>query len=109
MGNRQPTVFEQRIYEAVSTIPNGRVTTYKSLAKRVGCGSSQAVGQTLKRNPFAPEIPCHRVISSQLKLAGYTGKVVGEDVKLKREFLAAEGVEFDSSGDLLDSERLIEL
>jgi len=109
MKKRQATVFEQRVYEAISAIPKGRVTTYKSLAKRVGCGSSQAVGQALKRNPFAPEVPCHRVISSQLKLAGYMGKVEGEEVQRKRELLAAEGVGFDSSGSLLDPARLIEL
>mgnify|MGYP006177436067 CR=1 FL=1 len=105
---RAPTEFEQRVYAAVSTIPVGRVTTYKSLAKHVGCGSSQAVGQALKRNPFAPDVPCHRVISSQLKLAGYMGKVEGEEVQRKKELLATEGVEFDSSGSLLDSERLID-
>ena len=109
METRNPTAFEQQIYEATSGIPKGRVTTYKSLAKHVGCGSSQAVGQALKRNPFAPEVPCHRVINSHLKIAGYMGKVEGEEVHRKRELLAAEGVEFDPSGCLLDSGRMIEL
>ncbi|PQJ28874.1 MGMT family protein [Rubritalea profundi] len=77
METRNPTAFEQQIYEATSGIPKGPVTTYKSLAKHVGCGSSQAVGQALKRNPFAAEVPCHRVISSQLKIRRIHGESGG--------------------------------
>ncbi len=107
MISRRPTAFEQRIYDAIVQIPKGRVTTYKSLAKHVSCGSSQAVGQALKRNPFAPEVPCHRVISSTLKIAGYMGKLEGPEVLKKRQLLAAEGVEFDDTGRLLNPNALI--
>ncbi len=88
------TAFQQRVYDAVSRVPKGRVTTYKVLAESIGCGSSQAVGQALKRNPFAPKVPCHRVISSTLRLGGYLGHTEGDAVHTKRRLLAEEGVTF---------------
>ena len=54
---RVPTVFEARVYEALRRIPRGQVTTYGRLAAALGCGSARAVGQALRRNPFAPEVP----------------------------------------------------
>ena len=59
---RQPTYFEGRVYAAVGEITSGKVVTYQSLAHHLRCRSAQAVGQALKRNPFAPQVPCHRVI-----------------------------------------------
>lgn len=88
------TPFQKRVYEALSRIPPGRVTTYKALAASIGCGSAQAVGQALKRNPYAPEVPCHRVIGSDLQLGGYQGQVEGGSVRRKKELLASEGVTF---------------
>ncbi|MFC4991364.1 MGMT family protein [Rubritalea tangerina] len=105
---RVVTAFEQQVYEAISAIPCGKVTTYKYLAQRLGCGSAQAVGQALKRNPHAPQVPCHRVINSQLKIAGYMGQVSGEEVQRKIDLLAAEGVEFDSDGYLEDCSLVLE-
>ena len=63
-ATRTPTAFESQVYGALGEIPRGRVATYAALAARLDCGSAQAVGQALKRNPFAPEVPCHRVIRS---------------------------------------------
>lgn len=104
---RKVTRFEQRVYDAVSAVPLGKVTTYKKLADLIGCGSSQAVGQALRRNPFAPDVPCHRVISSQLKIAGYLGQIVGEEVDKKLSLLAEEGVLFSDSGTLLDRSQIV--
>lgn len=88
------TKFQERVYEAVGSIPRGKVTTYKLLAKHLGCGSSQAIGQALKSNPFAPRVPCHRVIRSDLTLGGYMGKNSGAQLKKKIALLAREGVNF---------------
>lgn len=99
---RTPTEFENRVYGALQEIPAGRVATYSGLAARLGCGSTQAVGQALKRNPFAPAVPCHRVIKTDLTLGGYAGKVKGVRVDRKRRLLAEEGVEFDDEGQLTD-------
>ena len=91
---RPVTAFEERVYEATRRIPRGKVSTYKFLAEEIGCGSSQAVGQALKRNPFAPEVPCHRVVKSDRSLGGYAGQTEGAKIRKKRRLLESEGVEF---------------
>ena len=103
---RSVTAFEQEVYDAVSRVPAGRVTTYAELAREIHCRSPQAVGQALKRNPFAPKIPCHRVIRADLSLGGYVGETGGEKIEVKLELLRTEGVEFDSQGQLTDREAL---
>jgi len=102
---RAPTRFEQRVYEAVKKIPRGRVTTYKLLAVCVGCRSAQAVGQALRRNPFAPRVPCHRVIASDLGIGGFAGHSTGREIRRKKALLAREGVHF-RNGKLADESAL---
>lgn len=89
-------------------IPRGSVTTYKRLAQAIGCKSAQAVGQALKRNPFAPTIPCHRVVPESLKIGGYKGKTDGPDVYAKKNLLISEGVTFTAQG-LVSPHHLIDL
>ena len=103
-AKRLPTSFEQRVYDRISTIPKGKVTTYKLLAKALNCNSAQAIGQALKRNPYAPDVPCHRVIRSDFTLGGYAGKTQGAKIHKKLKLLAEENIKFDSSGTLLDKE-----
>ena len=102
------TPFQHRVYQATSTIPKGRVTTYQSLAQAIHCASAQAVGQALRRNPFAPEVPCHRVISAQNTIGGFSGCKSGEMINKKIALLKQEGVEF-KNGKLADPARLIDL
>jgi O-6-methylguanine DNA methyltransferase len=60
-----------------SAIPKGRVTTYGDMAKALSPPScARAVGQAMRRNPFAPKVPCHRVVASDLKLGGFKGSWV---------------------------------
>jgi methylated-DNA-[protein]-cysteine S-methyltransferase len=57
--------FNQRVYEAARAIPPGRVTTYGDMARGLGePGASRAVGQALGHNPFAPVVPCHRILAA---------------------------------------------
>lgn len=84
------TPFRKRVYLALLDVPSGTTITYGELARRVGCGSAQAVGQALKHNPFAPEVPCHRVIASDGSLGGYNGKRSGEMIERKRRLLQKE-------------------
>lgn len=102
-ATRPVTPFEDRVYRAASRIPRGKVSTYKLLADAIGCGSSQAVGQALKRNPFAPEVPCHRVVRSDRTLGGFGGQTAGAKIRKKRSLLEGEGVEFDENGSVRDA------
>ncbi|MBI3985983.1 MAG: MGMT family protein [Lentisphaerae bacterium] len=91
---KSPTAFQKKVYAAVRRIPRGRVTTYRLLAECIGCRSCRAVGQALRRNPFAPAVPCHRVIASDLRIGGFSGKRSGREVVRKRKLLESEGVRF---------------
>lgn len=82
--------FQRRVYLALIEIPRGETITYGELARRIGCRSAQAVGQALKRNPFAPEVPCHRVVSADGSLGGYNGQREGAELERKRSLLEAE-------------------
>jgi methylated-DNA-[protein]-cysteine S-methyltransferase len=66
------------------------------------------VGNALRRNPFAPVVPCHRVIANNLFLGGFQGvwDLNGATAPNKLELLKSEGVTFDSQGIITDS-RLI--
>ena len=57
------TAFQSRVYDLLSQIPEGKVSTYASMSKALS-SSPRAVGGACRRNPFAPQIPCHRVIQA---------------------------------------------
>lgn len=97
-ADRQPTGFEMAVYEVVRTVPCGRVTSYGRVAVRVGRGSARAVGTALSRNPFAPEVPCHRVVRADGSLGGFNGETEGPELARKRAMLQAEGVPFAANG-----------
>lgn len=90
-----PTPFQQRVYDACREIPPGRVATYRDLARHIDCASARAVGQALRRNPYAPEVPCHRVIKTDRTLGGFSGHREGPEVDRKYQILRREGVAFD--------------
>jgi len=77
------------------------VTTYAALAKVADCRSAQAVGQALRRNPFAPEVPCHRVVRTDGSLGGFFGDSGATAANKKRQILESEGICFDSDGRIL--------
>ena len=90
----QVSDFARRVYAALCKIPSGRVITYAALGQRVGCRSPRAIGQALCTNPFAPQVPCHRVIASDLSPGGFNGRTSGAALAKKLRLLAAEGVVF---------------
>ena len=65
------TPFQQRVWQALLTIPYGKTISYGEIAKMVDCRSAQAVGQAVGRNPIALIIPCHRLIAANGQLGGY--------------------------------------
>ena len=89
-----PTAFQMRVYDATRLVPRGSVTTYALLARHIGCRCARAVGQALRHNPYAPKVPCHRVIASDLTPGGFNGRTSGPLIKKKLALLAKEGVVF---------------
>lgn len=81
--------FYQRVWRACAEVPKGEVRSYGWIAKRIGSPrSARAVGQALAKNPFAPAIPCHRIVSSTGAMTGYSAS---GGIKAKLRLLAAEG------------------
>lgn len=101
------TAFQKKVFDAARKIPRGKVSTYKLVAGHIGCGSARAVGQALKRNPYAPLVPCHRVIASDLTIGGYKGRARGAAAREKISLLKKENVGF-VGGELADRRRLYE-
>src|ERR1041385_6284658 len=68
------STFYQAVWKACAEIPAGETRTYGWIAKRIGRPkATRAVGRPLGANPFAPTIPCHRVVGSTGALTGYSG------------------------------------
>lgn len=66
--------FAQKVWIACAGIPAGSTMTYGELARKIGHpGAARAVGSALAKNPFAPVIPCHRVIRADGGPGGYSG------------------------------------
>ena len=81
------TAFQRRVYAAILRIPPGQTRSYQWVAAHIGSPrGARAVGNALRRNPFAPKVPCHRVVRADGSLGGYSG-----GVSKKRALLRAEG------------------
>ena len=82
-----PNKFEEKVYRAVKKVPKGEVRSYEWVAKMIGNpGAVRAVGNALNKNPYAPEVPCHRIIRKNGELGGFAA-----GLKRKRELLLSEG------------------
>ena len=69
------TPFQQEVWKACYKIPKGTTRTYSWIAREIGRPQAvRAVGTALGQNPFAPIIPCHRVLRSDGGLGGYSGR-----------------------------------
>lgn len=90
ISSRNITEFQRKVYLELLNIPRGETISYGELGKRIGCRSAQAIGQALKRNPFAPDVPCHRVIAADGSLCGFHGQRGGEMIEKKRKLLEEE-------------------
>lgn len=70
------TGFQQRVWDALRTIPYGRTWSYRQLAEVVGSpGAARAVGLANGRNPVSIVVPCHRVVGADGAITGYGGGV----------------------------------
>jgi methylated-DNA-[protein]-cysteine S-methyltransferase len=77
--------FADRVYEVTKRIPKGKVSTYKDIAFALNCKAYRAVDSALNKNPFAPQVPCHRVINASGKLGGFASGLKKKVVLLKKE------------------------
>ena len=93
--------FHQRVYELARLIPPGQTRSYGELAQALGePGSARAVGQALGRNPFAPLVPCHRVLAAGGRAGGFSGHG-GLETKLR--LLQGERAAFGGQAGLFDA------
>ena len=87
------TYFQIKVWNAIAKIPRGKVMTYKELAEIIKKPkASRAVANACGKNPFPITIPCHRVIRSDGRLGGYSGK---GGIKTKKKILESEGIKID--------------
>lgn len=83
-----PSPFASTVYKLTSLIPLGKVASYGQIARSMGRPqAARAVGQALHCNPFAPKVPCHRVVQSNGSLGGFAG-----GLKKKISLLRQEGI-----------------
>ena len=112
---RDPRAFtltghQRAVFELVSAIPAGRVSTYGTIGKLLGSGS-QSVGTALHHNPFPPAMPCHRILKSgePPTIGGFSGSTQGSsdgNIDRKVAILAGEGVAFDTKLRMADASRV---
>lgn len=81
--------FDVAVWKCAMRIPYGQVRSYGWIAEEIGRkGAARAVGNALGRNPFAPIVPCHRVVAGDMRIGGFSG-----GVELKKSLLELEGIE----------------
>ena len=84
------TKFQLKVWNYLKTIKKGQIRTYSEVAKGIKMPKAvRAVANAIGKNPYAPKIPCHRVIRSDGSLGGYSGK---GGIKTKKKLLKSEGI-----------------
>jgi methylated-DNA-[protein]-cysteine S-methyltransferase len=84
--------FNQKVWALTARIPKGQLATYGDIARALGTKAYRAVGNAMNRNPYAPKVPCHRVVGSTGRLTGFAGGLAK-----KQKMLEAEGVPCSNS------------
>ena len=88
INGAKATPFQKKVWRALLSIPKGELRSYEWLAKKAGSPrSARAVGNALNKNPFAPEVPCHRVIRKDGSLGGYAKGLAAKIRLLRKEGL----------------------
>ena len=84
--------FNEKCYAILSKVPKGKVTTYKALAEALNTKAYRAVGNAMNKNPYAPKVPCHRVVGSDGSMTGFAS-----GIKNKIKMLKKEGIEIKNN------------
>lgn len=82
--------FNERCYTLLRKVPRGKVTTYKALAHALKTKAYRAVGNAMNKNPYAPQVPCHRVINSNGDLGGFASGLKNKISMLQKEGITIE-------------------
>ena len=83
--------FQEKVFQAIKKIPKGKITTYSAIARFLGKpDAARAVGNACNANPFAPRVPCHRVVKSSGGIWGYAFGVKRKIALLKKEGIAVK-------------------
>jgi len=80
--------FYEKCYAVLRKVPKGKVTTYHEIARALNSKAYRAVGSAMHNNPYAPIVPCHRVINADGSLGGFAS-----GLKNKIKLLKSEGIE----------------
>ncbi|MCX6750189.1 MAG: MGMT family protein [Candidatus Pacearchaeota archaeon] len=80
--------FNERCYKILAKVPRGKITTYKEIARKLNSKAYRAVGNAMNKNPYAPRVPCHRVVKSNGEVGGFAS---GTNKKI--QMLKKEGIE----------------
>ena len=91
--------FYEKVYEICRKVPEGKVTTYKALAKKLGSKAYRAVGTAMNKNPYGilnckgkNMVTCHRVVGSDASVVGFSN-----GLKKKKELLRKEGIKIKNN------------
>ena len=71
----KPSTFNERCYQLLQKVPKGNVTTYKEIAHKLETKAYRAVGNAMNKNPYAPQIACHRVVNSDGRIGGFASNI----------------------------------
>ena len=83
------TKFQLKVWKYIKKIPKGKVKSYKEVAIGINIpNSARAVANACAKNPYAPIVPCHRVIRSDGSIGGFSGQ---GGIKAKKKLLKKEG------------------
>ncbi|KAF2090128.1 DNA binding methylated-DNA--cysteine S-methyltransferase, partial [Saccharata proteae CBS 121410] len=98
------TPFRKFVLILLTYIPRGRYSTYGAMSSYISRNhqkcSARAIGNAMRNNPYAPIVPCHRVLAHDGKIGGFGGEwgEQGKHAAEKKRLLAEEGVAFSSTG-----------
>ena len=96
------TPFQREVYAMARAIPPGQTRTYGEMAQALGdAGLARAVGQALGHNPFAPVVPCHRVLAAGARSGGFSAR---GGVATKLRMLQIEGAQIGGEPGLFDGD-----
>jgi O-6-methylguanine DNA methyltransferase len=98
--------FDERVWKLMERIPRGNVTTYGQIARKLNTKAYRAVGNACRKNPYAPRVPCHRVVRSDGTIGGFGGKISGKTVEEKTLLLREENIEV-RNGRVVDFEKVL--